>query len=105
MSPTATLRQDITISGKPPQPCYEAALAALTDSGFVVWKARPLVWFVIANREAGGRKTQANVSVRPGKDVAITVSVSGDADQEEELDRTLAGIAAEIQTRLESGRT
>ncbi len=93
-----SFRDSRTFAGKTAERCFAAALEALPEAGFSVWKSRPLAWFVIANKANAEREVRANLAARPGRDAVVTLSLSSNSGSEGDL----AAIAREIMAVIEA---
>jgi hypothetical protein len=62
---------------------FAAALTAMANAGFQVWKKRPIGWLVLAKRKVPEGLVQVNLAFRPG--AAATLSLTGDGVPSETL--------------------
>ena len=61
---------------------YKLAESALEETGFQIWKRRPLGWLLMADYENEDGKISGNVSCRPGAGTSITITLDSSEHRE-----------------------
>ncbi len=75
---------------------YQLAKSALENTGFQIWKERPLGWLLMADYENDDGKTSGNVSCRPGNGASITITLDSSDHQESFLAKLVKDFYAAI---------
>ena len=86
------VRQDAILEGAGLDEAFQVGLRVLQGAGFELWKTRPLGWFAIARRRQDQTVLEANLAVRGGGPIQVSLGLSADNFPEAEL----TGIAAEL---------
>ncbi len=71
----STIRETKEYQGITADQAYKLAESALTESGFEIWKKRPLGWLIMADIKDEGGTIKGNVSCRPGNGATITLTL------------------------------
>ena len=77
---------------------YQLAKSALEQTGFQIWKERPLGWLLMADYENDSGKTSGNVSCRPGNGASITITLDSSDLQESFLSKLVEDFFTAIDT-------
>ena len=92
----ADVRRDAVLAGADSNEAFQTSLKVLQETGFELWKTRPLGWFAIARRRQQGAVLEANISVRGGGPTHVSLGLSSDNLAE----TVLADIAADLLRRI-----
>jgi hypothetical protein len=85
----STVREVKEIPDLSPDTAYKQANQAFRNTGFEVWKERPLAWLVMAKLVDEQGTIQANAACRPGITTSITITLDSDVHDEVHLKNLL----------------
>jgi hypothetical protein len=73
------------VSGKSATEVYEGAVQTFEESGFDVWKKRPIAWLVMVKMMVKGCGVEGNLAARPTVPPSYTLTLSSEKLTEEAL--------------------
>jgi hypothetical protein len=73
------------VVGKSPTEVYGAAIQAFEESGFTVWKKRPIAWLVMVRKTVDGKAIDGNLSARMGAVTSYILTLAADDLPEAEV--------------------
>ena len=71
--------------GKSPTEVYEAAIQAFEESGFTVWKKRPIAWLMMVRKSVDGKTIDGNLSARMGPVTSYILTLAADDLSEDKI--------------------
>jgi hypothetical protein len=81
----STVRETKEYQGISADEAYKLAEMALEQSGFEIWKRRPLGWLVMADFSDPGGPIKGNASCRPADGASITLTLDSGNHEESAL--------------------
>ena len=88
----STVREIKEIPDLSPDIAYKQANQAFRNTGFDVWKERPLAWLVMAKLVDEQGTIQANAACRPGINTSITITLDSEDHDEVHLKSLLSKV-------------
>ena len=68
-----------------PDQAYALAQSVLPEAGFTIWKERPIGWLLMANQQTTEGIINATLSLRPGAETMMSLSLASDDHSESVL--------------------
>lgn len=85
-----------------PDDAFKLAQSILPESGFVIWKERPLGWLIMANKQTNQGVINVTLSFRPGVDTMMNLSLSSDHHNEKTLKQAASRFIALFENQLDT---
>jgi hypothetical protein len=73
------------VVGKSPTEIYETAIQAFEETGFTVWKKRPIAWLMMVRKTVDGETIDGNLSARMGAVTSYILTLAADRLPEEKV--------------------
>ena len=91
----ASIQNKNSYEGKSGQEVYEAAIQAITNAGYKVWKRRDIARLVMGVGQVEGQEVRFNMAVSM-VDNSVTTSVEADSLSDESLQAIAQKLTAEM---------